>query len=231
MILFLLACDGPPAEAPSPETPPTEASPGDGPAAGGPPANQGNGSPKTDASGNPICPDGRTVFRFWPGEYPDPVLQVNSPVTLKVATDPCAAPSRECQVSAGLYHPWVENLPARVQFRSRTAPTVYIAGDADKLAGDPVEAGTEVTVLTYLAEGMCSMQVGTGEVTEDMCPGTESDGWTEKPRTAPPDDQLVQVPCEDNSAGWLVVDRALIEAHEEMVLGEVVGFGEVKASE
>lgn len=180
----------------------------------------------TDSDGNTLCPDGRTVYPFWPGEYPSPVLQVDAPFSLQVADTACGAPSRACTVPAGLYHPWAKALPDGAAFGSRTAPTVYTAEAAFTWDGRTVSKGDTVQVRTYLAEGMCAMVVA-GNPAEGMCPGTEGNPWAEAPRTAPPDDQILQVPCQGGAPGWVVVDAAL-QARPEVSEGEMVGFGEVQ---
>jgi len=182
---------------------------------------------QVDADGNPVCPDGRTVFPFWAGEYPSPVIQIDSPIEHMVADAPCDGATRRCTIPAGLYHPWSQELPGGVAFGSRTAPQIYIAQKAHRFeGGTEIKAGQEVVVTTYLSEGFCAMEIN-GTAIEDMCPGTGGDHWTEKPRTAPQDDQVLKVPCDGGQPGWLVVDDAFI-ARPDVGEGEITGYGDVK---
>ncbi|MFT4976103.1 MAG: hypothetical protein ACI8S6_001998 [Myxococcota bacterium] len=210
-LALALACSTAPAPAPAPAPEPAPTTPEPPPAA---------------AVDEDRCADGRAVFPFWAGEYPSPVLQLDAPAAVQVSDTACGAPSRSCMMPPGLYHPWSKEHAEGTDFRSRTAPTIYIAqGDFEWESG-PVTSGTEVTVLTYLSEGMCSMVVGGAEA-EGMCPGTSGNPWQEKPRTAPPDDQILKVVCTDGAPGWLLVDEALA-ANPVFREGEMVGYGEVK---
>ena len=219
MFLFLLACDG---GEPATPTPPPEPAPAVAPAP--------EPEPEPDPPAPMECTDGRVVYPFWPGEYPAPILQINAPVTLKVTNSICNPPSFDCEVPPGLYHPWSKDMPLNSEFMSRTAPTVYTARAGASIDGQPLEVGTDVIVRTYLSEGMCAMEIG-GSPLEASCPGTQGDHWTEKPRTAPPDDQILQVDCAGGGFGWLVVDSGLKDHHAEIVEGELVGYGEVKRAE
>lgn len=234
LLLLALACATTPA---APATPTVPAAPGPAPVAAPTPTE--TPAPAAlplqpgdkEAGFTARCADGQVVVPFWQGEYPSPVVQVGAGVRARVATDPCGKATRDCDLAAGLYHPWAAAGagPEGVGFRTRLRTTRYTAKTATTLAGEPFAAGETLEVLTYLSEGMCSMRHG-GVVFEEMCPGTtEGDDavWSEAdPRPAPPT-QLLEVRCGGASRPfWLTVDPAFM-ASPGVQEGVVTGYGEI----
>lgn len=235
LILSLTACTTRQPEAaskpdpPDPERPELAATPAD---KAPEPADQAEPSqPTANPPAEPgACPDGRLVQPLWVGEYPNPVVQVDRPFTVAVADAPCAAPSRACTVPAGLYHPWAEGLPEAVQFASRVRPVTFVAGAAIAWPDRTLPAGTEVVVLSYLAEGHCKLRLD-GEELDAMCPGVADEGpWEKRTTAGPGDDQLVRVPCDGGEPGWLRVDDTLME-RPEVRSGQITAYGEAKRAE
>lgn len=177
------------------------------------------------------CADGQFVVPLWQGEYPSPIVQVGEGVTTRVALDPCAKATRDCQLASGLYHPWAgESLgPAEVGFGTRLRTSRYTATKATSIAGVAVAAGAELEVLTYLSEGMCSMRHG-DVVFEEMCPGTaggDDTTWLEAPELAAAPTQLIEVRCAGETRPfWLTVDDALL-ATKGVQEGVMLGYGQI----
>lgn len=220
-LLAALACIGSTPSDPTPDAPPVvdkpaQVTPDAPPAPQGAPLSQA----ERDAGFEAKCADGRLVVGFWSGEYPYPVVQVNSPVSAKVRDVPCGASTRACTVPPGLYHPWATapDLPEGAQFNTLTKPTRYTKSSGSE---------RELIVLTYLAEGACLMQIDGGEVSEDMCPGTtQGDGWVQDEAKPVPDVQLARVACTNGAPGWVVIDDAFM-ALDGVVEGQMVEWGTV----
>lgn len=177
------------------------------------------------------CADGRVVFPFWQGEYPAPALQLNGPVRVKVRDEPCGDPTHGCLLKPGLYHPWASasDRPGELSFATLTRTRSFTLKVDHAVGGATRPAGTAVEVLTYLSEGMCRLRVS-GQLVEDMCPGTESDAdtvWSGLDDADPDRLQLIEVDCDDGTRGWMEGERPLL-GRPEVVEANVTGFGEVQ---
>lgn len=244
----------PAAEAPSADGPSAAGAAPGGPEGAGPSARRGkrgkSGPPAARSNGDVVhsvrdglskadrdsglvarCSDGSLVFGFWQGEYPSPVVQLDRPLRTKVRTDPCGGTTvKGCTAPAGLYHPWAKDTqrPEGTSFGVRTMPEAYTLAKPHSVAGQKLAQGTTVTVLTYLSEGLCSMEAN-GQRLEDMCPGTgphDDTIWKRTGGEQPEPVQMVQVRCTGGSTGWLVVDDALMGT-AGVREGLLQGYGEV----
>lgn len=174
-----------------------------------------------------VCPAGASVESGWQGEYPEPILHVQQRVTVTAASEPCGAPSFECTVPEGLYHPW--STVTEAQFRTAKIPQVYRATQPVQAWADSGEVtlptGTEITIVLYMGEGQCVAEVG-GARHELTCPGVaEGDGMVLLSGEAAPDVQLLGVTCAEGRTGW-VVDTALL-SQPGVAEGQILGYGEV----
>ncbi len=89
-----------PAPAATPEATPA-ASPASTPAST--PATAGSTAPNADGA----CSDGRLVQSSWQGEYPAPIVHIESAKALPARSGPCAPKSdRTCTPKPGLFRPW-----------------------------------------------------------------------------------------------------------------------------
>lgn len=174
------------------------------------------------------CSDGNVVFSFWQGEYPSPVVQLDKPLRTKVRKDPCGGTTvTGCTMPKGLYHPWAQDkhMPKGASFAVRTMPERWRTTKTMGLGRTQRKAGTEVEVLSYLAEGFCMMKVD-DVLFEDTCPGVAGEGWTRIGPDDAPSQQLIEVPCEGGSTGWLEVTEGLMN-QPGVREGEMQGYGEV----
>ena len=169
-----------------------------------------------------LCPDGRGAFAFWTGEYPGPIIDVGTPVTVRGKLHPCAVDTvAACTVPAGLYHPWVaEN---KTEFATVQPILRYQVKADQEYAGSPLAAGSDLKVISYLSEGFCMVQVGEGEIFDAECP-SESENLVQIAETRPTT-QLVQVTCTEGGLVW-IEDTTLLAAAGVMN-GELLGYGEV----
>lgn len=169
------------------------------------------------------CAGERLAFGFWQGEYPEPIVQLDAPITVTVTERACGGPARACAVPAGLLHPWAKaDAVPGARFATITTPATFEVVEAHEFAGKPVAVGDSIQVLSYLSEGLCLMQAG-GPPFEAMCP----DGRTKQVSDKTVNLQVAQVPCEGGAPGWMKVDDALL-ATSGVRAGEMVGYGEVK---
>ncbi|MED5372236.1 MAG: hypothetical protein VX899_14550 [Myxococcota bacterium] len=233
MLLLLIACHKPAPETPKVDAvvaPPTEDAPAEKPAPElGPPVSLPEFPPAGEAPA--MCPDGRGAVAFWVGEYPEPVIDLGAPVTLQGRTHPCVADAIvRCEVPAGVVHPWWRDNAAVTGFATVQPIARYkvtqthsseIAGNG---AGGELAVGTEISVLTYLAEGYCRMQVGQGPIFEATCPMVASQDFEELPAKGETL-QLVQVQCVGGGSAW-IHDKALVSAPGARP-GQMLGYGEV----
>lgn len=212
-LLAILACAGGPDAAPPPapttDATPTEAAPPE-PAA----------TPATPAAPTGSrCDNGRRRVDFWSGEYPGPVVQIDAAVALPARTDPCLpAPDTTCALTPGLYHPWAgvgEYITLRAPERYRASTKVALEEEVQ------LDAGEEIELITYLAEGYCSY-LHRGRQVEGQCPGLNDDGLTRVSGEPPPEIQLFTAGC----GAWVDADDALFTT-AGVRQGEITGYGSV----
>ena len=128
------------------------------------------GKRKAKAGGG--CPEGVVVNPGWEGEYPGPVVDVTKAATVSARAEPCQrAAAQQCTVPAGLYHPWSE---VEAAYRTVRGVDRYEVLKDTRIGEIEVSAGTEGSVVAYLAEGYCTFDVG-GRKAEAMCPGVADD--------------------------------------------------------
>ncbi len=178
------------------------------------------------------------VWNFWSGEYPQPVVQVISTVTLNAVSDVCVPGERfSCSVPAGLYHPWSELEYGYVTVRGSylyvaVAPFTVTVYEDEREVDVPYPAGTRVEVPTYLSEGLCRFWLPDRRLDEELCPEswTTASGesiFTALPAAkAPTGGQYFRALCAEGRSGWIRADESLFE-HAEVIEGELRGWGAV----
>lgn len=217
-LAVLLSCFN---QTPTPAPPPTSAPQ----TAGATPA------PAESPPATPVAACGPETHQLdgWSGEYPQPVVQVLTRVTLPARRAPCdPAPNTQCTLSPGLYHPWAGR--AEQQFASLTRPhqtrtrRALSFDDATPSGALTVPAGEEITQLAYLSEGYCQL-AALGQRFDGPCLSDE-DLVEPVPRAGGRGRQMLSVPCPEGGRAWIEVDDAL-EARDEVQWGEVRGYGEI----
>ena len=187
-------------------------------------------------AGQRAAPAGMFVGDGWQGEYPGPILDIRSPVQVRAFQDVCdPAPSLDCAVPPGLYHPWSKTTQSR--FRTLRSITIYKAladFSMDAVEGQPAAsfpAGTTVEILYYYGEGICQWRIA-GKTYDNACPEQlVGEGETprfeeQKPASPPPEDrQFFLVHCAGGDA-WVEVTEALMSA-PGVREGQVLSYGEV----
>jgi hypothetical protein len=187
------------------------------------------------------CPDqDRSVWPWWQGEYPVPVIQINEPVTLPAYTDICQPVSSfRCTVPPGLYHPWSE---IEAEYRTVRTPDRYTAlvefeiwvpSGRERTTFAP---GTVIEVPYYIAEGYCVWRFPDASEAqiEETCP----EGWDdddgqpvferlEPAADAPGTQQFFSVICEEGRLGWIEATQELFTV-EGIIEGGMSGWGEVE---
>jgi len=183
----------------------------------------------TGGSGSGGCPEGTHVSQGWPGEYPDPVLQVNAPTEVDARADVCDdSANLDCTVPPGLYHPWSDYAVAA--YKTVSPVQVYVAEKdlAFKINGTKIAKGTEIRELAYVAEGQCEMELN-GETFFDTCLADLGEpGFKALPMVAEgfSAQQYFSVQCAEGHTGWIHVNEGLRE-NSAFIGGELVGYGEV----
>ncbi len=178
------------------------------------------------------CTDDTVVFRYWQGEYPGPVVQVNRTLAVEVRDDPCGGPLRACTAPPGLYHQWAEGAntpPSGTDWATLAGTAEYRLRKSISLDGVQVAAGESVMVLSYIAEGFCRLSA-IGRVFEESCPGMDGNSdevWEEVRSMAVDPVQLLRVPCVGAAPGWLVVNDAWM-ATPGVSQGNMPDFGVVE---
>jgi len=170
------------------------------------------------------CTGRVSAIGFWQGEYPGPVVQVDTPLTVPAYVDPCdERPTTTCDVTPGLFHPWVQD--TSVAFATVRGENHYrVVGDASVDGPDgtvKLAVGTQISVIAYHGEGFCGFRVAGVPHASGMCPEMAS-GLEAVDEPDLPEVQLMKPAC----GAWVVVDDALM-ARPEVREGQTLGFGDV----
>ncbi len=186
-------------------------------------------------SGQGTCPDGRLVRPGWQGEYPMPILHVQTDAPLPARSSACAPQAdRSCRPTPGVYHPWSRSLPPAGAKADRF---VTVRGvDRWRMLREhrpegwreTLPAGAVVEVLFYAGEGYCEERVEGGAVDVQPCPDLWPEGTAERiaPAEEPAETQLVRVPCAQGGAAWLEGSAAIFE-QASVAEGELIEYGQV----
>jgi hypothetical protein len=178
------------------------------------------------------CPEGTYNHNDWPGEYPTPVVQVDQTVRVMVRRSPCdETATLKCRVEPGLYHPWAQG--ADPKGYATVAPTEryllrtemrYSEGEGEKT----LPKGTEVELLSALAEGQCLMKALGRTFSAHCVPNQAPETYTLLPSRFPESwaHQYVRVAC-DGQPGWVLLD-AEWDAQAGVRQGRVVKYGKVE---
>jgi len=163
---------------------------------------------------------------YWSGEYPNPILQIDTAFEVPGRLDPCeVAPTVTCRLEPGLYHPWTGSgryatLRGSQMYRARVATELDIT-ETESAVFAP---GDLVEVVAYLSEGYCHMIVE-GRLVEATCPyllGVAGDAFELLGDERVPELQVFAAPC----GAWVDVDDALM-SHPSVREGVFISFGEV----
>lgn len=121
----------------------------------------------------------RVIYRFWSGEYPLPVIDLNSSKkgTTKISAyttvrDLSEKNKIDCTVQNGLYNPWSKTDSSAISYYTFTAAEDYkvvkavVFDDAPKKVTAP--AGSSVINVVYGAEGYCAGLLVVGKTQREV---------------------------------------------------------------
>ncbi|MBX2798909.1 MAG: hypothetical protein KTR31_14630 [Myxococcales bacterium] len=177
------------------------------------------------------CPPGVALAPGWPGEYPEPVVEIVRPITTPGRTQACDPQSTTpCTLPAGLYHPWAKT---QAHYATLRAVERYEVATAHTLGSESVTPGTVVEMLQYIGEGFCLFAIGDRHTQADCpdqiekrSPGTlKALAGVER---AP--ENWFRVQCTEGHSGWIHASEALL-AIEGVRRGKTTGYGEVAGAE
>jgi hypothetical protein len=193
----------------------------------------------------PVTRDGkkttRLAYEFWSGEYPGPIIDLNSKSS-GTTTVPAQASVRDlsephaCAIQNGVYHPWSGDKKSLITFYTLTAVKSYQSEKDQEFNGQKIKKGDRISHVIYLAEGMCQARWGR--------PG-EKDQPVEEFTCAELDDPLAFTPVEGRDdpflEQWLYVQcgdgkKAFVQDNQLLAApgakeGQLVTYGEVKGAE
>lgn len=180
--------------------------------------------------------------KFWPGEYPYPIINVLEDVKLdSYSSYKNEKPDEKCTVERGQYHPWAKTKNVTYIHGSPvikfmvTSPRVILDGYLrDSGSKKPQKAkiiltkGMEFSLLNALGEGMCILRYK-GKKIETDCPFSRSKDikqltagkYTFEAR------QFFSVKCKEGHVSWIPGEKSLF-SNKNIEKGEALGWGELK---
>lgn len=186
----------------------------------------------------------QTVYNFWSGEYPMPVIDVNSKIegqtTINALTELRGGGTAvKCTIQNGLYHPWSSTKNSTRLFYSLTGVQDYVVtkeeileiGAADKLA---LKVGDKITEVQYGAEGYCLANHRRGDTLTEI--GAFCDAMNEEvsylkleKKTASLGEQWLYLNCAEGMQAF-VQDKDLL-SQPGIKEGQIKVYGEVEAKD
>ena len=179
--------------------------------------------------------DGKTTTRvaqnFWPGEYPGPVINVPSKMTVKAyASVRDFGLPIDCAIKPGIYHAWSQTPGSAIGWFNLVPVHTYTVKADTKLDDVPLKAGEVVTDVVPLAEGNCRGQLGRGKqrkAIEFQC--AELDETSAIEHTAGAGDtfneQWIHLKCADGKKAF-IRDEALRKV-PGVTDGQIISYGKV----
>jgi hypothetical protein len=189
----------------------------------------------------PVTRDGKTVTRvastMWSGEYPGPVIDVNSRKAGTTTIEAYASPRQlsqtvSCTIGNGIYHPWSKTKNSVINFYSLTSLVEFDVVKDVALQGDEdisLSKGSKVSEVIYYGEGYCGAVAVSGSQrkllaihcdaiydNEALVKSTKDDEFHE---------QWLHVRCAEGTTAF-VEDSALL-SQKGVKPGRIKGYGNV----
>jgi len=193
----------------------------------------------------PVTRDGkktqRLAYDFWSGEYPGPIIDLNSKTPGETTVRAYASvrdlsEGRDCAIQNGLYHPWSDDKKSLITFYTLTAVKNYRSEKDQEFNGKKIKKGDRISHVIYLAEGTCQGKLSRpgakGETLEQFtCDeiDTPAEYAPLEGRDDPFLEQWLYVTCGDGKKAFVQDTRLL--AAPGVKEGRVVTYGTVKAAE
>ncbi len=181
----------------------------------------------------------RVARNFWSGEYPAPVIDVDSKNKGKTKVNAYKSlrdisKSESCTIENAIYHPWSSNKGSIVDFYQVVSNVEYTVKKDTTIGSVKLKKGDKVSREVYLSEGSCE-GVTKGPKKKEIRIEYSCDE-TRKPELSQTsgvgdkfEEQWVYVNCAEGFKAF-VQDKELLKA-PGVKEGEVVNYGKVKASD
>ncbi len=191
----------------------------------------------------PILRNGKKVNRVarntWGGEYPAPIIDVNSKIKGKTKITAFKSlrdlsKSDSCTIENAIYHPWSSQKGSIVDFFQIVSNVEYTVKKDTTVGSTHLKKGDKIVREIYLAEGQCEgVTLGPKKKEIRIEYTCEETRKAELAQTAGMGDkfeeQWVYVNCAEGFKAF-VQDNELLKI-PGVKEGEVVTFGKVKASD
>lgn len=187
----------------------------------------------------PVTRNGKTevrmAYNFWSGEYPGPVIRINSKKigTTKVKAYKSPRVLKEkvsCTVKNGIYHPWGQTENSIINYYTLAALNKYAAIEKTYITWDyedfmPILEKGDTFNVVYAAEGMCLADIGTTNIAFS-CEEPDNDPTLVK--ISPEDDfyeQWIYVNCGEGYNAFIEVNDILTQ--KGVSEGTITEYGSV----
>ncbi len=116
------------------------------------------------------------AYNFWSGEYPQPVINVESgrqgnwTKIMGYTSLRRTVKRKKCTVRSGIYHPWSKERISLINYYSIVPRVSYLVQNATTINGQRFKKGDRLENEVYLSEGFCSYTIhGRKERFETYC--------------------------------------------------------------
>ena len=164
-------------------------------------------------------PCAENMAKLWEGEYPEPVVHVQTDIVRDGFTDMCLTAMQTCRISKGLYHPWAKK---DLRYATHKEKEFYESMRNFQSDIQSYSKGTQVIVEARLSPDTCMLRVEKDRWKGD-CPSSQafrlvSGTPYQKGR------QFVEVPCQEGYSTWIEIHDALFE-EDAVSRGMIQGYG------
>lgn len=183
----------------------------------------------------------RVAYPAWSGEYPSPVIDVQSNKPGKTTTVKGYASLREpknkksCTIKNGLYHPWSTTESSAINLYSiigvndvQALHDIDVKGEAD--GTDFIKKGDQILNVYYMAENYCGGTLKAGKKLTEIgfsCDliGEEEGSFKQVKKTEAPTEQWIYLQCAEGY-NVFVQDGKLLN-QPKVKQGNITGYGEI----
>lgn len=169
-------------------------------------------------------------YNFWSGEYPYPVISVQSTKKNWVKIQGYSSlrkldKKKSCTIKTGVYHPWSRTKTSIINYYTIIPQVSYVVQKNTVIEGTKFKKGDKLNRELYLAEGFCSYSLKDGKEFEAFCIDKKDKNFKRVESPSHLSEQWLYLSCKENY-NIFVKDNDLLSqpyVKEE----KVTGYGEV----
>jgi len=171
------------------------------------------------------------AYNFWSGEYPKPVIHVQSGIQsnwhkmMGYASLRRMDKRKKCTIRSGIYHPWSKDKISLINYYSIVPRVSYLVQNNTTINGQKFKKGDRLENEIYLAEGSCSYTLNGKKARFETYCIDEDTHFKKINYPSHPSEQWLYLNCKEGY-NVFVQDRDLL-TQPNVNLGQISEYGKV----